>query len=672
MGGVMSPPAALPDGEWSPAVRALADAVPVRGNDWLRIDAIWERLTRPYGVHLRRATGLDEREFLTEAFVVAQRRNLLRAFAGQLVKEELVGPGFDDHLRAIVGDSAFQLQAFQNGEFRPVNALLAAKGLMRACDYVCRIDIDGQQVGTGVLVRPTLVATAAHVVWDLAARDANGSPDLRPDKSLKAGPDSLGRLTLTFGDMEDYLPSGDGTGRLPGQTASLHENWLAWGSPPAPLERSSALYDVLDVDGIGSPDGPWDVVLIRLAVPRTLPRQAEFEGQPPARPFAIHVLHHPNGGAEQGQPLLWSIGRLDRQLGAPPVRLLHDANTLGGSSGAPIFDQGWRIVALHQGGSRVLQSSTDASGLPPLARNRAVPVRHWCDRVLEVEHALDSPPFLSVLRNAPDLTPNPYPVIGRRVTQQRVWRGMRPDAEPAQRLLIIRGEAGLGLRFTKRLVRELVENNGGTAATLDMANLLDEDAAGFARRVAGTMSADLDVPLVASGLTTAARDIRRDIAPALGRASDRGGGAGGQPQNDRDPLAGLVLQRPFWLVLEGFGGAALDVPQGVKDVIADLIRRLADYPQLRLVLVGWLEKAPAGFEASIEDLTPPTGLDVAYHFTPPGQEPDRGVVVAADILLGAQQSQGLTGYAAAQQVVADLTERLRGAIAAQASSGGGS
>jgi hypothetical protein len=193
--------ATQPEGVWDPNVTALANAVK---GDWLKINSIWEALRLRRGIYLRWDTSPDEpREFLAEALTIARGRNLLRAFAGELVKEDLVQDDFQERLDAVLGPAASELQRFQNGVFTSVPALAAGVGLVRACEYVCRIDVGGEHAGTGVLVRPTLVATAAHVVWDLIAKRANGSADLGADGSLQASPDSVGQLTLTFGYIED-------------------------------------------------------------------------------------------------------------------------------------------------------------------------------------------------------------------------------------------------------------------------------------------------------------------------------------------------------------------------------------------------------------------------------------------------------------------------------------
>jgi hypothetical protein len=225
---------------------------------------------------------------------------------------------------------------------------------------------------------------------------------------------------------------------------------------------------------------------------------------------------------------------------------------------------------------------------------------------------------------------------------------MQADATPPERLLIVRGAPGTGRRFTKRLVRETVEAHGGSVATLDLANALADDAAAFAHRIAGALSAPLAAALASEALTTTSREVRDDVVPELAATWQQ-----------------LARERRVWLVLEALGSGTLDAPSPVTDLVVNLVRQLAEYPLLRLVLIGWVHTAPQGFEGSIEDLLPPTGLDVAYHFTPSGEEPDDDVVAAADALLNLEYARGRSGYEAAHEVVTVLTERLQTTLASE-------
>ncbi|GAB3513299.1 trypsin-like serine peptidase [Phytohabitans suffuscus] len=624
-------------GDWPAEISALAHAV---RPEWAAVDRVWAEVTRDHeDIHLLRQAGKQPLSFLAEAFTIAYNRRLLGEFATRLIKQSLVDEGdleqFDKALQQLLGQSPFVFQVFQNSAFAPVNALRAFQGALHACDLVCRIDIDKRQVGTGVLIRPNLVATAAHVVLELLARTPDRALARRVDGSLLAAPDTLKRLTLTFNDFDRVVlaPASPPAGAA----VALHPDWLAWGSPPTPIEQT-ALSEVRDVDGIAEPDGPWDLAIIRLAEGRDLipPR---FLGRPPRAAFQIHVLHHPHGVQEFGEPLLWSIGQLDEQLGEPPMRYLHDANTFGGSSGAPVFDSAWRLVALHQGGCRSLQDTAGAAALEPTARNRAVPVRSWCDNIDGIVPGEDTP-YVRELRDDPAGPPHPYPVIGRRETQQRLWRGIRPGAPAADRLLIVRGAPGTGRRFTKRLVRAMVEAHGGVVAALDLANAAGDDAARFAQRIAGVLSAAPPQPPHGEALTTAPRQVRQRVAPAIYGTWEE-----------------LAAHRPVWLVLE-----ALDrVPPALADIVAGLLRRLPEYPLLRLVLVGWVDPPPPGFEPSVEELAPPTAADVAYRLTPPGTDPAGDLVHAVATLVALQPD---TGYPAAHRVLAMLTPAVAAGVAA--------
>jgi len=629
---------ALPVQPSAPDPRFVALAELIQ-DDWVRVTAVWDELRAGHNIHLRPDTELQAagiRGFLYEALIDTYHRDLLLAFAVRLVKAGLADASFVRQLHQVLPAGTAELQSFVNGAFLPVSALLTGRGLLLAIDHVCRIDIDGQQgIGTGVLVRPTLVATAAHVIKDLLAVH-NGRFALRPDGSLTAAPGSIGRIALTFGDVEDYLPGVPGLVRGPGEEAPLHDSWLAWGSPGTLIEFSPH-YNVRDITNINVHNGPWDLALLRLADARPLPQSNLLPTRPPTTPFQVNLLHHPNGGIGAGLPLMWSVGSLDDQLGAPnqpPVRLLHNANTSGGSSGCPVYDSSWRIVAIHQGGDRQVAQLAAAAALAAQLRNRAVPVLPWRPMLDTFERS--DVPYLRDLTTAPDGAPGPYPVIGRRLTQEWAWRSSWPDAAAMDRLRIVRGAPGTGRRFTKHLINRLVTAVDGRVAALDLANSVSDDALEFARLCLQAIAPDEPLRTGDEGLTTGQRDLRDDLVPAFIRQVTR-----------RCPSGGV------WLVIEGFDAVGNEPPALIRDFLLALAQRLPQVPALRLVLVGWTEAPPRGFETCVEQLTGPTGEDVARRLLPAGTELPPGMATGLDAALATLQAVGVAPYDAARTLVAN-------------------
>jgi hypothetical protein len=209
----------------------------------------------------------------------------------------------------------------------------------------------------------------------------------------------------------------------------------------------------------------------------------------------------------------------------------------------------------------------------------------------------------------------------------------------------VRGEPGTGMRFTKRLVREMVTGTGDITASLDLANAVGDDAAAVAQRCASVLSAKLPGVAEGRGLTTSQRDLRDDVVPELARE-----------------LARVGTGQIVWLVLEGLDAAGGESFAAVRDLVLTLLRHLTQVPSLRLVLVGWPEVPPRGFETSVEELLPPTAEDVAAYVLPPGATATDLVPVIQPVLAGIA-AEGVTGYLAALRVVEYLRPVLREVLA---------
>lgn len=532
--------------------------------DWPRIQGAWEVFRARYGFHLRADTGeVDSRAFLTEAVGGALAKGRLRQLASALDERGLLKEGFDALAAPFYGQG-FQLQTYLNPAWPSQFAHSAFRAASQACSHVCTISIDGQHRGTGVLVTPTLVATAAHVIEPLVK---DGAPI--------AG--SLERLALTFTDPDAEDAASKSV------AARLRTRWIKAYSARGATEGAGAAIDC--IDGL-QVEGPWDLALIHLmSTPRPgLSGAALYQHPTPPPEFGIHILHHPASAGSGAMQLLWSIGQAKQALGAPALRLLHNANTDGGSSGAPCFDNNWRVVALHQGGS---QDLTAADQL-----NRAVPVHCWLPQLETASAAQDEAAYL---REVSDVDDQVRPVLGRRDIQRRL-RASMTQADSDQ-VLVVRGPSGAGKSFTRLLLKSLALANNQRLVVFEMQNVQADDAEEFASRILGGFGAQLPPAAPSGGLTSLTRELRNGLVPTLLAELDR-----------------VAAGTPLWLFLDGFEQANLPLSGPVMQLVEGLIGMAQTAPNLRLVLSGWhgaLHVGP-GQTAFVEDLSPrPSPQDIA-------------------------------------------------------------
>ncbi|MDV5145821.1 hypothetical protein R1T08_16795 [Streptomyces sp. SBC-4] len=216
-----------------------------------RIRAILDQLG------IRNVEYEDPADYVPSAIINAMGRRKLVALQAALAKADLITDGPVDIGQKLLERLA-ELHSFVAPAHTPVDARVAARRLLIASDLVCRIDV-GHRHGTGLLVTPTLVATAAHLVSDLVDARGPGYPTPR------AG--STSGIHVIFGDMTDLL---DGTAPptpLTPMTAPLAASWLAFYSPPTAEETEGEGFVLDSVADIGE-DGPWDLAILRLAEAR--------------------------------------------------------------------------------------------------------------------------------------------------------------------------------------------------------------------------------------------------------------------------------------------------------------------------------------------------------------------------------------------------------------------
>src|SRR4051812_46591801 len=212
---------------------------------------------------------------------------------------------------------------------------------------VCRVEIDGNALGTGFLVGPDAVLTNWHV---FEAAKKQGKPD---------------RLGCRF----DYEVLPDGTTQ-PGQLVMLQAAGLIDSSPYSAAEATS------------KPDNPLptaaelDYALLRLAS-RVGEQQLQGAARgwialpkavlPLAADVPILIVQHP-----EGSPMKLAM---DTQavigLNGNGTRINYRTNTDPGSSGSPVFSMDWDLVALHHSGDPAWVNPTYNQGVPiELVRQR--------------------------------------------------------------------------------------------------------------------------------------------------------------------------------------------------------------------------------------------------------------------------------------------------------------
>jgi hypothetical protein len=203
---------------------------------------------------------------------------------------------------------AEQLESLKNKEradWLPVNFL--ERGL-QAARAVGRVEHHGSHVGTAFLVAPDVVLTNAHVVREIPVLEQGG---VRFNVGLQA-----------------------------------EAQWRYFAE------------QIVD-----SPVEELDFALLRLNAPASgAPVTLSTEAAYPAQP--ANILQHPGGVGG----LMHVALRYNAIVHVDPTRLYYVTDTEGGSSGSPVFDDDWRVIALHRAGM------VDDNRYPVKNANQGVPL----------------------------------------------------------------------------------------------------------------------------------------------------------------------------------------------------------------------------------------------------------------------------------------------------------
>jgi V8-like Glu-specific endopeptidase len=263
--------------------------------------------------------------------------------AGNVVPEVRSVEGLEGNIR-------LRLPTFDFAVWREKMALVEGR--------VCRVELNGNAAGTGFLVGPDAVLTNYHVL-----------------QSVLTGATQPSAVACRF----DYKVLSDGS-RLEGTVVGLHPaDWNTDASPPSAAERTL------------SPDEPpptadeLDYALVKLARPlANEPASAKGGAESPRRGWVpvplfpsaflkntpLMIAQYPDGN-----PLKLAVDT-EAVLGTNAVgnRVRYATNTDHGSSGSPVFDMDWKLVALHHLGDPAVSSM-------PAKYNQGVPVAKIRERL---------------------------------------------------------------------------------------------------------------------------------------------------------------------------------------------------------------------------------------------------------------------------------------------------
>jgi len=172
------------------------------------------------------------------------------------------------------------------------------KGL-QAAKAVCRIvDTNGTPVGTGFLIAGDYLMTTSHII-----KSPEEAGKLRAECSLEFGLNKMWREVVQY----EFVTS-DMIG-MPGQELGATRIKIK--------------------DRTDKPLSTWGYLEVN-------------QESIPAKGAALAIIHYPGGAVK-------TLTGADKIAAIESPYLYYTAETAGGSGGAPVFDENWKVIALHLG-----------------------------------------------------------------------------------------------------------------------------------------------------------------------------------------------------------------------------------------------------------------------------------------------------------------------------------
>ena len=186
---------------------------------------------------------------------------------------------------------------------------------LRASAFRCRIEVDDTTQGSGAFISKRLVLTAAHVIDTVIKALETARANDQQDPVLP-------RITVKASDGKTFPAR------------------CVWYSPVHDNERNGDLPPQAEVDT------HKDVAVLRVGLPLGLSYgYCELPDRPVdwIGPRLMTLVHYPQGNIKG-----LTKGRVQRDTPGD-IRLRHDVDTAGGSSGGLAFDHDLEFIGIHQG-----------------------------------------------------------------------------------------------------------------------------------------------------------------------------------------------------------------------------------------------------------------------------------------------------------------------------------